>query len=90
MNWETHGFRQERWKRVNREGRTDMESNKLLYAMCPQCGRRLCKGEAGSKLEIECSKCKALVRVLFEERCVIIMKSPFKDEIDKVKIRHIM
>lgn len=63
-----------------------MEPIKLLYAMCPQCGRRLCKGAAGSKLEIECSKCKALVRVLFEERSVIIIKAPFKDDYE-YKIR---
>ena len=67
-----------------------MESNKLMYAACPQCGRRLCKGEAGSRLEMECSKCKALLRVVFEERGVSIIKSPFKDDSEyKVKIRYI-
>ena len=24
----------------------------MMYAMCPNCGRRLCKGEAGTKVEI--------------------------------------
>lgn len=29
----------------------------MKYAMCPNCGRRLCKGDAGTKVEIECPKC---------------------------------
>ena len=29
----------------------------MKYAMCPECGRRLCKGEPGTKVEVECPKC---------------------------------
>lgn len=29
----------------------------MKYAMCPKCGRRLCKGENGTKVEMECPKC---------------------------------
>ena len=25
----------------------------MKYAMCPKCGRRLCKGENGTKVEME-------------------------------------
>ena len=28
------------------------------YITCPQCGKRLCRAELGSKVEIACSNCK--------------------------------
>ncbi|MEG1805885.1 MAG: hypothetical protein RR327_05795 [Clostridia bacterium] len=27
--------------------------------VCPQCGQKLCKAENGSKMTIQCSKCKS-------------------------------
>ena len=36
----------------------------MKYVMCLNCGRRLCKGEAGSKIEIECPKCREVVFTL--------------------------
>lgn len=34
-----------------------------LYAVCPACGKRLCKAVPGSELEQECPKCQSLVLV---------------------------
>lgn len=60
----------------------------MMYAMCPQCGRKLCKGEARSKLEIECPKCKQLLRVSFENNGVKLSKKPFdEDPIPKIVTR---
>ena len=41
----------------------------MKYAMCPQCGRKLCRGETGTEIEIECPKCHKLffVRIDAEE-----------------------
>ena len=37
----------------------------MKYAMCPKCGRRLCKGENGTKVEMECPKCGEFASVIF-------------------------
>ena len=39
----------------------------MKYAMCPHCGKRLLKGEVGSRVEIECPKCGKV-------ECVVIDK----------------
>ena len=36
----------------------------MKYAMCPKCGRRLCKGENGTKVEMECPKCGEFASVI--------------------------
>ena len=36
----------------------------MKYAMCPKCGRRLCKGENGTKVEMECPKCGEFASVM--------------------------
>ena len=46
----------------------------MKYAMCPKCGRRLCKGENGTKVEIECPKCGEFSFVVIEEDYVCISK----------------
>lgn len=38
----------------------------MKYAMCPNCGRRLCKGEPGTKVELECPKCGKPVSVIID------------------------
>ena len=38
----------------------------MKYAMCPKCGRRLCKGENGTKVEMECPKCGEFASVIIE------------------------
>ena len=41
----------------------------MKYAMCPKCGRRLCKGENGTKVEMECPKCGEFASVIIEKKC---------------------
>lgn len=47
----------------------------MKYAMCPKCGRRLCKGENGTKVEMECPKCGEFASVIIEEDDIHISKS---------------
>ena len=42
----------------------------MKYAMCPQCGRKLCRGCRGS--EIECPKCHKVFYVHIEENDIHI------------------
>ena len=35
-----------------------------MYASCPICGYKLCKGESGSDVDILCPRCGKLVRVV--------------------------
>jgi predicted RNA-binding Zn-ribbon protein involved in translation (DUF1610 family) len=46
---------------IIRERRMD---STMKYAMCPNCGRRLCKGEPGTTVEIECPKCGEMAIVI--------------------------
>ena len=39
-----------------------------MYASCPICGYKLCKGESGSDVDILCPRCGKLVRVI-SPRC---------------------
>lgn len=48
----------------------------MKYAMCPNCGRRLCKGEPGTKVEIECPKCGENAVVVIEDNDMHIHKKP--------------
>ncbi len=34
-----------------------------MYASCPICGYKLCKGESGSDVDILCPRCGKLIRV---------------------------
>lgn len=54
----------------------------MKYAMCPKCGRRLCKGENGTKVEIECPKCGEFSFVVIEEDYVCISKKPISTKSD--------
>ena len=38
-----------------------------LYAECPICGYKLCKGAAGSDVDILCHRCGRLVRIIVTE-----------------------
>ena len=44
--------------------------------MCPQCGRRLCRGVAGTKVEIECSKCNKVITVIINADDLYISEKP--------------
>ena len=48
----------------------------MKYAMCPNCGRRLCKGEAGTKIEIQCPKCGENAIVVIGDDDMHIHKMP--------------
>ncbi len=48
----------------------------MKYAMCPKCGRRLCKGENGTKVEMECPKCGEFASVIIDEDDIHISKKP--------------
>lgn len=56
----------------------------MRYAMCPNCGRRLCKGDAGTKVEIECPKCGELAIVVIQDEDLHIKcKPPAQDKLIK-------
>ncbi len=38
-----------------------------MYASCPICGYKLCKGESGSDVDILCPRCGKLIRVVITE-----------------------
>ena len=38
-----------------------------MYACCPICGYKLCKGESGSDVEILCPRCSKLIRMVITE-----------------------
>ena len=38
-----------------------------MYASCPICGYKLCKGESGSDVDILCPRCGKLVCVVITE-----------------------
>ena len=44
----------------------------MKYAMCPKCGRRLCKGENGTKVEMECPKCGEFASVIIAQRLQVL------------------
>ncbi len=50
----------------------------MNYVMCPQCGRRLCKGTAGTKVEIECPKCGRSITVIIGTDELYISLKPLK------------
>lgn len=40
----------------------------MQYVMCPVCGKKLCKGENGTKIEIQCPKCGEKVKISIDDR----------------------
>lgn len=41
------------------------------YITCPKCGKRLCRAEAGSKVEITCASCRQdIVSTIDKNGCV--------------------
>lgn len=43
-----------------------------LYACCPICAHKLCKGDNGSTVEIYCPRCSHIIRSEFGKEKVII------------------
>lgn len=52
----------------------------MKYATCPNCGRRLCKAEIGSKVEIECPKCGEPVVVQVDDAALHIKSNTTKEK----------
>ncbi len=52
----------------------------MKFVMCPKCGKRLCKGEAGTRVEIECPKCGEFASVIIDDDSMHISKKPIEDK----------
>lgn len=52
----------------------------MNYVMCPKCGKRLCKGEPGTKVEIECPKCGEVTSIVIEMNGMFIGKKLNEDK----------
>jgi phage FluMu protein Com len=50
----------------------------MKYAMCPNCGKRLCKGESGTKIELECPKCGKFAYIVIENDDLHISNKPIQ------------
>ena len=48
----------------------------MKYVMCPHCGRRLCRGEPGTKVEVECPKCGKIASVFINGDHLMISEKP--------------
>ena len=59
----------------------------LKYAMCPHCGRKLCKGEPGTKVELECPKCGKMASVIINVDELFISNKPLKEKQPNVEAR---
>lgn len=46
----------------------------MKYVMCPNCGKKLCKGEAGTRVEVDCPKCGETVVVIIKDDDMRIVK----------------
>lgn len=44
-----------------------------MYASCPICGYKLCKGKSGSDVDIICPRCGKLILVVITEKDVRAM-----------------
>ena len=52
----------------------------MKFVMCPKCGKRLCKGESGTKVEIECPKCGEFASVIIDDDSIKKKKKPIADK----------
>lgn len=59
----------------------------MKYAMCPNCGRRLCRGEPGTKVELDCPKCGKTAYVIIDDDNLHISHKPITDKKENVQPR---
>lgn len=59
----------------------------MKYAMCPECGRRLCKGEPGTKVEVDCPKCGKTAVVVIDDDNLHISHKPFEKNQERTLVR---
>lgn len=51
----------------------------MNYVTCPKCGRRLCKAESGTKIEIECPKCGGVTSFAIKGDVMYVCKRHLED-----------
>ena len=52
----------------------------MKYVMCPHCGRRLCRGEPGTQVEVECAKCGKVASIFINGDNLMIKEKPLAVE----------
>lgn len=50
------------------------------FAICPVCGKRLCKAEEGSTVDIQCPDCKEQVEIIVTRETVSTKRSLQKEQ----------
>lgn len=50
------------------------------FAICPVCGKRLCKAEEGSTVDIQCPDCKEQVEIIVTRETVSAKHSSQKEQ----------
>ena len=48
----------------------------MKFAVCTKCGRRLFKGEPGTKVEMDCPKCGSFISVVIDADNLRISDKP--------------
>ena len=41
-----------------------------LFAICPICGKKLCKAEEGSLVDLQCPECKSQLEIVVTKEAV--------------------
>jgi Zn finger protein HypA/HybF involved in hydrogenase expression len=57
----------------------------MKYAMCPHCGRKICRGEPGTKVELECPKCGKPFSVIIDDDELRICEKPLVSPVKAAK-----
>ena len=52
----------------------------MKFAVCTNCGRRLLKGEPGTKVEMDCPKCGKFVSIVIDNEDLRISSKPLHPE----------
>ena len=60
--------------------REPLEVYFMKYAVCTNCGRRLFKGEPGTRIEMDCPKCGKFVSVIIDADDLHISGKPLHNE----------
>ena len=58
-----------------------------LFAICPICGKKLCKAEEGSLVELQCPECKAQLEIVVTKEAVSAKRN-LQTEIQKATIQN--
>lgn len=51
-----------------------VEKKSRFYVSCSNCGRRLCKANPGSEMEIDCPKCEKHLLITVDIECAVNIK----------------